>query len=94
MTTVVVAPTEEWLRLATSRSVVRRATRVAIVVGTVLILINHAEALWNGDFSVPRLLRIGLTVLVPYCVSTYSSVSAIRDQRRHDPAAVSRPSAR
>jgi len=56
MTTVVVAPPSEWLRLSTSRSVVRRATRVAIVVGTVLILINHAEALWNGDFSVPRLL--------------------------------------
>lgn len=72
----------EWLRLATSRSVARRAAIVAAVVGTILVTINHAEALLSGDFSTPRLLRIGLTVLVPYCVSTYSSVSAIRDQRR------------
>jgi hypothetical protein len=67
-----------WLRLATSRSIVRRASAVAAVVGTLLVVINHGDALLRGDFSEGRALRIVLTILVPYCVSTYSSVEATR----------------
>ena len=74
----------EWLRLATSPSVVRRACAVAVVVGTVLVAINHGDAILRGDFSLGRDMRIALTVLVPYCVSTYSSVAAMRDQRRRE----------
>ena len=51
---------------------------VALVVGTALVAINHGDAILRGDVSPGRALRIVLTVLVPYCVSTYSSVSAIR----------------
>jgi hypothetical protein len=71
-----------WIALATSPSVVRRATVVAIVVGTVLVAINHGDAIVRGDLSMGRLLRIALTVMVPYCVSTYSSVSALRTAAR------------
>lgn len=67
-----------WWRLATSPSVVRRALLYAVVVGTVLVAINHGEALLAGRFERSRLLRIGLTVLVPYVVSTLSSVGALR----------------
>ena len=67
-----------WLELATSASVVRRAVRVAIVVGAVLVAINHGDAILRGDLGYGRVLRILLTVLVPYCVSTYSSVGAMR----------------
>ncbi len=74
-----------WLALATSASVVRRATVVAIVVGTVLVAINHGDAIVRGDLSIGRLLRIALTVMVPYCVSTYSSVSALRASAREHP---------
>lgn len=70
----------ESLRLALSRSVVRRALRVATVVGALLVIINHGDALIHGDVSPVRLFRMALTVLVPYCVSTYSSVSALRDK--------------
>jgi hypothetical protein len=75
--------TTGWLALATSRSVVRRATVVALIVGSILVVINHGDAIVNGDVSAGRLLRIVLTVVVPYCVSTYSSVSALRDSARH-----------
>jgi hypothetical protein len=71
-----------WIALATSPSVVRRATVVAIVVGTVLVAINHGDAILRGELGVGRLLRIALTVMVPYCVSTYSSVSALRAAAR------------
>lgn len=70
-----------WLRLATSASVVRRASLVALVVGTILVAINHGDAILRGDFPLGRGVRVVLTVLVPYCVSTYSSVEAMREQR-------------
>jgi type VI protein secretion system component VasK len=70
------------MALATSASVVRRATIVALVVGTILVIINHGDAIARGDLSVGRLLRIALTMMVPYCVSTYSSVSALRASAR------------
>jgi hypothetical protein len=55
---------------------------VAAVVGTILITINHADALLQGEVSVKRIWQMGLTYLVPYCVSTYSSVSALRSLQR------------
>ena len=74
----------EWVRLATHRSVVRRALRYAIGVGTLLIVINHGDALLRRDLSIGRLLRMALTVTVPYAVSTASSVSSMRERRRGD----------
>ena len=65
-------------RLATSRAVVRRAVGYAIVVGAILIEINHADALVRGEFDWVRGVKMGLTVLVPYAVSTLSSVQALR----------------
>jgi hypothetical protein len=71
----------EWLRLASRRSVVRRSLRYALGVGTLLVAINHGEAIVRSDISVARLLRMALTMLVPYLVSTASSVSALRERR-------------
>jgi len=68
------------LRLATSRNVVRRALSYALVVGTVLIAINHADALAQGDIGPARLIKMGLTLLVPYAVSTLSSVQALQER--------------
>lgn len=73
-------------QLATSWPVVRRALGYGIVVGLVLIAINHGDALLRGDVDAIRWLKMGLTPLVPYMVSTLSSVQATRDQLRPDPA--------
>jgi len=51
----------------------RRSLIVALVVGSVLNLINQGDALFAGrpiDW-----LKILLTFAVPYCVSTYGAVS-------------------
>jgi hypothetical protein len=69
---------ERFLALALSSRVVRRALLYAVVVGTVLIAINHGDALLAGDVSAGRWWKMGLTVLVPYTVSTLSSVGALR----------------
>ena len=75
-----------WLREAAERSVVRRALSVTVVVGTILVAINHGDALLRGDLSGGRVFRILLTICVPYCVSTYSSVGARRHQARRGAA--------
>ena len=71
----------EWIRLAGSRSVVRRALGYAIVVGAILISINHGDAIMRGDIDAARMTKMALTALVPYIVSTLSSVQALRAQR-------------
>jgi hypothetical protein len=55
-----------------------RALKYAIVVGAILIGINHWDALLAGDVSGGRLAKMALTVCVPYVVSTLSSVGALR----------------
>jgi hypothetical protein len=69
------------MRAALQASVVRRALRFAVVVGSVLVSINHGDAILRGDVDGGRLRRMALTVMVPYLVSTFSSVGAIRELR-------------
>ena len=73
---------KDWLHLAFQPSIVKRALTYAIIVGAVLISINHGDAILHGEITRARLLKMGLTVLVPYIVSTLSSVGSIREQLR------------
>lgn len=74
----------EWFVLAFSRSVVKRSLKYAVVVGLILILINHSDAIFHGTVTSTRFLRMLLTVLVPYTVSTLSSVGALLEKRKRD----------
>jgi hypothetical protein len=58
-----------------------RGLKYGIVVGSILIVINHGNALVEGTLDTTRLMQMVLTMLVPYCVSTASSVGAVLDQR-------------
>ena len=71
-----------WLALACSGPVVRRALGFALVVGSVLVAINHGDSLLRGEVDAERAWRMGLTVMVPYVVSTLSSVMALRETGR------------
>jgi hypothetical protein len=73
-----------WWQLARRPDVVGRAGRTAALVGTVLIIINHGDALIVFDLDTNRVLKMLLTVCVPYCVSTYSSVGALRGETRSE----------
>jgi hypothetical protein len=70
----------EWLRIARRPAVVRRAWRYGLGVGTLLIVINHGDAILRKDVSMARVLRMLSTMAVPYVVSTASAVSAIRER--------------
>lgn len=80
MTDARTRPDDSFLDIATRRSVVVRAARVALVVGVVLGLLNHGDAIFSGNVTTGQVLKICLTFLVPYSVSTYSSVLAIRER--------------
>lgn len=75
-----------WLALAIRPTVIRRGLMYAVIVGAVLITINHGDAIVRGDVAPGRFLKMGLTVLVPYVVSTLSSVGALRTVSRQQHA--------
>jgi hypothetical protein len=54
----------------------RRAFWTAIVVGTLLTMINHGDLVIAG--TVPPMAKVALTYLVPYCVATWGAVCGKR----------------
>ena len=77
-------PRPGWLELARSPAVVRRGLCYAAVVGPVLIAINQGDVILAGGVQTVHLLKMLLTLAVPYAVSTLSSVAALRAQRAAD----------
>jgi len=69
-----------WLAIAFEASVRKRAFKVAMLVGSILAVINHGDALLSGDASAMVWIKIVLTFVVPYCVATFASVQAIRQR--------------
>jgi hypothetical protein len=58
--------------------VFRRALEVAAVVGTILFLINQLDVVLSGKVTPLVALKIVLTYLVPFLVSTYSALEINR----------------
>lgn len=59
-------------------SVRDRALRVALIVGVVLFAINQLDVVVRGEVTPTVVAKILLTFLVPYTVSSYSSLQASR----------------
>jgi hypothetical protein len=72
-------PDPSFFTLAVSTGVVRRAFKVALIVGTLLALINHIDAVIAGSFASKNFIQVVLSYLVPYLVSTYSAVHALQE---------------
>jgi len=68
----------KYLAIALSNEVAVTALRLALVVGTILAIINHGAEILQGTLTKGNIYQIALTYLVPYSVSTYSSVKAIQ----------------
>ncbi len=56
---------------------IAKAGRVALGVGTVLVVINQSAAVLHGPLRSEVLLRVGLTYAVPFLVSLYSMVGMV-----------------
>ena len=54
--------------------------KMALVVGTLLAVINHGQAIFTGRFTPGELLPVCLTYCVPFTVSVYSQVQGKRQR--------------
>ncbi len=54
--------------------------KTALVVGTLLAVINHGQALLTGHFTPGELLPLCLTYCVPFAVAMYSQVQGKRQR--------------
>jgi len=77
---VVPAP-RSWIGVALSPAIVRRSLRVALVVGTLLVVINYSDRALAGALGPVDWAKMLLTYCVPYGVATYAAVQAIRSSR-------------
>lgn len=65
--------TKRFLRTVCQGNIVRAAIRIALVVGTILNLINQGDRLFSG---LPlSWFHVALNYLVPYCVASYSAAN-------------------
>ena len=72
-------------RFATSRPVVQRAAAMALIVGPIIALINYGDMVVSGEMTRMEWIKVAITFLVPYTVSTVSSALAIRHPLKHAP---------
>ena len=77
---------QEFMRFALMRSTVRRALKVTCIVTPILTVFNH-----SGEIRVLNLggvfwIQVGLTFMVPYAVSTFSSAMAAMEEHRKSSA--------
>jgi hypothetical protein len=56
----------------------RRSVRVALIVGTLLIVINQGDLLLGGRWSPALAWKSALTYLVPFLVATYGALGQSR----------------
>lgn len=71
------APIPAWrlaLRYATDGGVPRQSLKIALVVGTLLNLINQGDVL-VADIGAVNWAKCAMTYVVPYLVSTWGAVS-------------------
>jgi hypothetical protein len=64
----------EFFRFATDRRTVAMSARVALVVGTVLALINYGDRIFlRYDMHAADWIKLALSYCVPYCVAAYGA---------------------
>ncbi len=68
---------KQWISIAVRRDIVTRSLKVCVIVGTILVLINYFDHIRAGSLSTVDYIKMLLTYCVPYCLSTYVSVSMI-----------------
>ena len=67
--------------IVTRSDVIFRALKMASIVGIVLAIINHGDHILFGTMTVTNWIKVLITFFVPFCVSTISSVLAIRREQ-------------
>ena len=81
------APAPTWstpreaVRVWFLRTTLRKTIRIALVVGTILSLINQGHLIFGGKASWVTWVRVGANYLVPFCVSSTGFLTATKRPR-------------
>ena len=59
-------------------AMLKRSLTVAVVVGTILTLLNQGDIILAGDWKSALYWKVPLTYCVPFCVTTYGALSNSR----------------
>jgi hypothetical protein len=71
----------EALRVVAYRPHLVRTIRIALLVGTILFAINQLDVVLRGDATAFVWFKIGLTYVVPFCVSNLGILVATSARR-------------
>jgi hypothetical protein len=66
------------LRICFRREHLRRTLRIALVVGTILTIINQADVILRGDATAVTWVKGGLNYCVPFIVSNLGLLAGKR----------------
>jgi hypothetical protein len=81
-TLVVTAPTwvtpREAYSLVFRRATLRRTVRIALLVGTILSVINQGGVIAGGEADLITWMRVLANYVVPFCVSSAGFLSATK----------------
>ena len=67
--------------VAFRKDVFLKAFKMALIVGIVLAIINHGDHVFLGTMTITNWIKILITFYVLFCVSTISSVLAIKKEQ-------------
>ena len=63
-----------FIQAATQKKTLFTSIRVALVVGTILGLINYGDRIFlHQNMTTVDSVKLGITYLVPFCVATYGA---------------------
>jgi hypothetical protein len=62
------------------RDTILRSIKTALVIGTILAIINHGQQMLSGHFELNWIVPMLITYLVPFSVATYGQVQGKRQR--------------
>jgi hypothetical protein len=71
-------PIREALRICARREHLRRTVKIALVVGTILTVINQLDVILSGDADALTWVKCGLNYCVPFVVSNLGLLAGKR----------------
>jgi hypothetical protein len=78
----IVISAREAIRICVRREHLRRTVRIALVVGTILTLINQADVIIGGDATPVTAIKVVANFIVPFIVSNLGLLAGKRAERR------------
>jgi len=78
----IVRETRSFIAYCIEPDTVLRSIKTALIVGTILVLINHGSELLSGQFAWNWVIPALVTYLVPFSVATYGQAQGKRQRDR------------